>query len=107
MTDGHSSPERARTQGVLWVFIGLTVGAILGTVGTCSAVAYGVWKASTQGASVVLGPVVSVVVTNEGIRAESGNGLILPTLAAGIFGALLAGLLWVLHSRVSPPRSGG
>lgn len=107
MTGGHSSPIRARTHGALWVFIGLTVGAILGTVGTCSALAYGVWKASTRGASVVLDPVVSVVVTNEGIYAESGNGLVLPTLVAAILGALVAGLLWVLHSRVSTPRSGG
>ncbi|ARC55864.1 hypothetical protein AS850_02065 [Frondihabitans sp. 762G35] len=69
------------------------VGGLVGAVLTACTAGFAVWRTATTALPTVIDPVIAVAVRDGVIRAESGDGILFPSLLAACAGGLLAVLV--------------
>jgi hypothetical protein len=99
-------PVVHRARIVLWSVVGVVVGGLVGAVLTACTAGFAVWRTATTALPTAIDPVIAVVVSDGVIRAESGDGILLPSLVTAGAGGVLA-LLLGARLRDSPESGAG
>lgn len=99
-TTGEVSAPRSRGRdAIIAGAIGLVSGLIVGVIGTVVAIGWALFQAADSQKSVSVPMLIDINVVNDSIRAESGNGLIIPMLLAAVLGAAIGLAIWALRQR--------
>lgn len=94
-----SAPSPAGRSAILAGAIGIVTGLIVGAVGTAVAVGWAIFTAADSRASAHVPLLIDVAVVDGTVRAESGDGLVIPALVCAVVGAAIGVGIWALRRR--------
>ncbi|MGJ4845837.1 hypothetical protein [Leifsonia sp. Le1] len=95
----RSAPSSTKRGALVAGAIGLVTGLVVGAVGTAIAVGWAIFNAVDSQASAHVPLVIDVAVVDGTVRAESGDGLVVPALVCAVVGASIGVAIWALRRR--------
>lgn len=100
LDDSLTPAPAATTRGaVLAGAIGMVSGLIVGAIGTAIAVGWAIFNAANSQSPVHVPLLIDVAVVDGTVRAESGDGLVIPALVSALVGVAIGVGIWALRRR--------
>lgn len=101
--DASVTAER-RPSLVVGGAVGLLAGLVVGAVGTAVAVGWAIFTAANSQTSAHVPLLIDVAIVDDTVRADSGDGLVVPALIAALAGAAIGVGIQALRRRSSARR---